>query len=172
MRATEIQLLQSPEEESWASVRKVLDFRDELDEVAEAMAMGSKLEITSLEVLSTHWVRYNQKTRFMGLITKSFGCSGWSGVKYIYLLGNKTIMSISLFDNPCQVAQSSRKSHSDDGTCTNRSPLVQKDLDMPAFLNSQMEAPASSSFRLDTQRLLQDRINEVGFTKTHSYLKV
>ena len=54
VRATEIQLLQSPEEESWASVRKVLDFRDELDEVAEAMAMGSKLEITSLEVLSTH----------------------------------------------------------------------------------------------------------------------
>eukprot|EP00435_Cladocopium_sp_Y103_P061526 s647_g23.t1 len=43
VRATEVQLLKSPDDdEVWASVRKVLDFRDELDDVVEALAMGSK----------------------------------------------------------------------------------------------------------------------------------
>lgn len=47
VRATEVKLLKSPEEELWPSVKKVLDFRDELDAVVEVAQSSKKTKLAA-----------------------------------------------------------------------------------------------------------------------------
>eukprot|EP00435_Cladocopium_sp_Y103_P028231 s721_g7.t1 len=47
VRATEVKLLESPEEELWLSVKKVLDFRDELDSIVEVAQSSKKARLES-----------------------------------------------------------------------------------------------------------------------------